>query len=345
MGIVVLFVAVFPNVGAGGKHMFRSEVPGATSEGLVPRIAETAFALWRIYLVFTDPRGSPARRRGHEHLRRGVPRPHHHAVGWVLHPRRVHRGVRQRGHRPDHQRVHDPTSLNFGLYFTAMRTGSMRPFFRSLELKVFMGIVTIATVTITLLILPLHGNNPFQAFRYALFQVGTFASSTGYTTDAYMSYPGPALTIILFLMFVGGMLRLHGGRHQGRADRAHVQAGVGGDPPGASGRPWCGSFAWGAAWWTRAVLADVAAFFGVYMGSLAALVIVGAAVEGVPLPQAFGMALTSLSNMGPTPFYGDADNFVGYSVATKTIFALAMLLGRLEFFTLLALLVPEFWKR
>jgi trk system potassium uptake protein len=81
------------------------------------------------------------------------------------------------------------------------------------------------------------------------------------------------------------------------------------------------------------------------MGSLALLVLAGTAVDGVPIPQAFGMALTCLSNMGPTPFYGAADHFAGYSVATKTIFAFAMLLGRLEFFTLLALLVPEFWKR
>ncbi|MBW2547767.1 MAG: TrkH family potassium uptake protein, partial [Deltaproteobacteria bacterium] len=53
MGIVVLFVAVFPNLGAGGKHLFRGEVPGTTAEGLRPRIAETSFTLWKLYGAFT----------------------------------------------------------------------------------------------------------------------------------------------------------------------------------------------------------------------------------------------------------------------------------------------------
>jgi trk system potassium uptake protein TrkH len=49
--------------------------------------------------------------------------------------------------------------------------------------------------------------------------------------------------------------------------------------------------------------------------------------------------------MGPAPFYQGADNFASYSAASKLIGVAAMLLGRLEFFTLLALLVPAFWRR
>ena len=58
--------------------------------------------------------------------------------------------------------------------------------------------------------------------------------------------------------------------------------------------------------------------------------------------------LTSVSNMGPAPFHDDAglaDNFASYGGATKVFFAGAMLLGRLEFFTLLSLLLPGFWRR
>jgi trk system potassium uptake protein TrkH len=49
--------------------------------------------------------------------------------------------------------------------------------------------------------------------------------------------------------------------------------------------------------------------------------------------------------MGPAPFHIGADNFAGYSAVSKLFFALAMLLGRLEFFTLFALLLPGFWRR
>ena len=55
--------------------------------------------------------------------------------------------------------------------------------------------------------------------------------------------------------------------------------------------------------------------------------------------------LTCLSNMGPAPFYDGSDNFASYSPVAKVFFSLAMLLGRLEFFTLFALLVPDFWRR
>ncbi len=68
-------------------------------------------------------------------------------------------------------------------------------------------------------------------------------------------------------------------------------------------------------------------------------------VEGVPLPTAFGAMLTCLSNMGPAPFHVGPDNFAAYSAGSKLFFSMAMLLGRLEFFTLFALILPGFWRR
>ena len=53
MGIIVLFVAIFPQIGVGAKQLFRSEVPGPMTEGLRPKIKETALALWKIYACMT----------------------------------------------------------------------------------------------------------------------------------------------------------------------------------------------------------------------------------------------------------------------------------------------------
>ena len=53
MGIIVLFVAIFPQIGVGAKQLFRSEVPGPMTEGLWPKIKETALALWKIYACMT----------------------------------------------------------------------------------------------------------------------------------------------------------------------------------------------------------------------------------------------------------------------------------------------------
>jgi trk system potassium uptake protein TrkH len=93
------------------------------------------------------------------------------------------------------------------------------------------------------------------------------------------------------------------------------------------------------------VLADVASFFLIYMGCLAFGLVFVTLVDGVPLPTAFGTMLTCLSNMGPAPFHQGPDNFVAYSAGSKLFFVLAMLLGRLEFFTLFALFLPGFWRR
>jgi trk system potassium uptake protein TrkH len=81
------------------------------------------------------------------------------------------------------------------------------------------------------------------------------------------------------------------------------------------------------------------------MASLAVMTGTATLLDSLPLPAAFGASLSCLSNMGPAPFHVGADNFASYSAATKVVFTLGMLLGRLEFFAVLALLVPGFWRR
>ena len=92
-------------------------------------------------------------------------------------------------------------------------------------------------------------------------------------------------------------------------------------------------------------LTDVVVFFVIYMAALAAMTGTATLLDAIPLPAAFGASLSCLSNMGPAPFHLGDDNFAGYSSTTKVVFTLGMLLGRLEFFAVLALLVPGFWRR
>lgn len=53
MGIIVLFIAVFPRLGVSGSHMLQAESPGPISQRIAPRIAQTAKILWLIYIVIT----------------------------------------------------------------------------------------------------------------------------------------------------------------------------------------------------------------------------------------------------------------------------------------------------
>jgi trk system potassium uptake protein TrkH len=344
MGIVVLFVAVFPSIGAGGKHMFGEEVPGTTVEGLRPRIAETSRVLWQLYVLFTVLVIASL-----------------WALGVSLFEAVCHAfttmstgGFSTRDASIgafDDWRVELllsgfmlVASVNYGLYYAALRGKTLRVFPRSVEFRTYVAIVFTAVIATTIGILPVHGGDLFAAFRYGLFTVATFVSSTGYGTDDYTTYPPSVLWVILTLMFVGGCAGSTAGGI--KIERIVLMAKVVWTELRRSFRPnLVHVVRMGRQIVQPSALTDVVVFFVVYMASLAVMTGTATLLDGLPLPAAFGASLSCLSNMGPAPFHVGADNFASYSSATKFVFTLGMLLGRLEFFALLALLVPGFWRR
>lgn len=344
MGIVVLFVAVFPSVGAGAKHMFKGEVPGTTAEGLKPRIAETSFTLWKLYAGLTLLEAAllvacgmtpfdavchsftTMSTGGFSTLDSSIGGFHNPAVEYVVSVFML------------------LGSLNFALYYAALRFRSLKPFFRSTELKVFVIIVVLATAATTIGILHLHDHDPERAFRMALFQVGTFVSSTGYLTDDYMAYPPAVIAIMLGLMFMGGCSGSTAGGL--KVERVVLMAKQSWSEFRRSFRPSIVQVVrMGRSAVPAEILSDVAVFVGVYVAVIGGGVLFVAAVEGIALPTVFGATLTCLANSGPSVFYDGADNFKAYSDVSKVFFSIVMLLGRLELFTIFALFVPDFWRR
>ena len=343
MGIVVLFVAVFPNLGAGGKHLFRGEVPGTTAEGLRPRIAETSFALWRLYGAFTILEIALLKvlgldlfdavchafttmsTGGFSTLDASVGGFDSAAVEYVIACFML------------------IGSVNYGLYYGLLRSGSWKTLVRNIEFRSYVGIVVIAVVVLTVLNLSVH-DDILTSFRYSFFMVATTISSTGYGTDDYSVYSSTALTVVILLMFVGGCsgstaggIKIERAVLMGKQAIAQIQK---------SFRPATVQLVrMGKVAINNQVLADVGSFFLIYMGCIGAGLLFVTLVEGVPVPTAFGTMLTCLSNMGPAPFHVGPDNFSSYSAGSKLFFSMAMLLGRLEFFTLFALILPGFWRR
>ncbi len=355
MGIVVLFVAVFPNVGVGGKHMFKSEVPGPTAEGLQPRITETSITLWVLYTVLTLAQIAVLMLVGWlEPVREGVPKMD--AFQAVCHALTT---MSTGGFSPLNQSVGAFQSaqiemvisvfmliagINFGLYYGALRKGSVTVFARSTEFRTYLSLVVCSVVLLTLAILDNHHQNPLEALRYATFMVATTITSTGFGTDDYMAYSPAGLAIVLGLMFIGGMSGSTAGgikvsrivllaKSSWRQIRQTVRPSV------------VQTVRMSGASVSDSVLAEVAVFFFVYIGFLGLGTLVITITDDTAVPAAFGAMLTTLSNMGPSPFYEGSDNFASYSVFAKVWFSLAMVLGRIEFFTLLALLLPDFWRR
>ena len=343
MGIVVLFVAVFPNLGAGGKHLFRGEVPGTTAEGLRPRIAETSFALWKLYAALTVLEIVLLKLLGLDLFDAVCHAFTTMSTGGFSTLDSSIGGF----NRPSVEYVIASFmligSVNYGLYYGLIRTGHWRGLVRNIEFRSYVRIVVISVIVLTILNLSVH-DEVLTSFRYSFFMVATTISSTGYGTDDYTAYSSAALAVIVFLMFVGGCsgstaggIKIERAVLMGKQAVAQVQKGF---------RPASVQLVrMGKASISSQVLADVASFFLIYMGCIAFGVLFVTLAEGVPVPTAFGAMLTCLSNMGPAPFHQGPDNFAAYSAGSKLFFALAMLLGRLEFFTLFALILPGFWRR
>ena len=344
MGIVVLFVAVFPNIGAGGKHMFTEEVPGTSSEGLRPRIAETSRVLWQFYAFFTAVEVAVL-----------------YLLDMSLFEALCHAlttmstggfSTRDASIAAFNSVAIELTiagfmligSVNYGLYYAALRGRALRPIFRSVEFQAFVAIVMLSTAVLTVGILENHDHNLFESFRHAIFMVATTISSTGYGTDAYMDYPPSMLMIVLLLMFVGGCAGSTAGGI--KIERIVMMSKVSLAEIRRSYRPnLVHVVRMGRTVVSQDAITDATVFFIVYMVCMGVFSTAVVWIEEISLPTAFGAVLTCLSNMGPAPFHDSADNFAGYSSASKVVFAMAMLLGRLEFFALLSLLVPGFWRR
>ncbi|MDH5492503.1 MAG: hypothetical protein OEY14_11185 [Myxococcales bacterium] len=353
MGIVVLFVAVFPTMGAGGKHMFKGEVPGTTAEGLKPRIAETSFALWKLYALFTlletlvllaipsDPSRGVLGMDLFESIchafttmSTGGFSTRDASVGAYANP----------GIEYTIAIFMLIGSANYGLYYAALRGRDLRVIWRSFEFRVYVGIVLASTLIMTAGNFILHEYDALLSFRKSLFMVATTISSTGYGTDDYTAYASPIFGLMLLLMFVGGCSGSTAGGI--KIERAILLAKQTWSQIRKSFRPSVVEvIKMDRRTVPAQVLADVAAFTFIYFGCLAVGVITIAIADGVPIETSFGAMLTSLSNMGPGPYHLGADNFAAYSGFSKLFFSVAMLLGRLEFFTLFALLVGDFWRR
>jgi trk system potassium uptake protein TrkH len=343
MGIVVLFVAVFPNLGAGGKHLFRGEVPGTTAEGLRPRIAETSFTLWKLYGAFTIIEIALLKVLGLDLFDAVCHAFTTMSTGGFS---TLDSSVGGFNSAPVEYVIACFMligSVNYGLYYGLLRTGSWRTLVRNIEFRWYVGIVLCAVVVLTVLNLSVH-DDLLTSFRYSFFMVATTISSTGYGTDDYSVYSSTALTIVILLMFVGGCsgstaggIKIERAVLMGKQAIAQVQK---------SFRPATVQLVrMGKVAVNNQVLADVGSFFLIYMGCIGFGLLFVTLVEGVPVTTAFGTMLTCLSNMGPAPFHVGPDNFSTYSAGSKLFFAIAMLLGRLEFFTLFALILPGFWRR
>ena len=233
-------------------------------------------------------------------------------------------------------------SMPFVLYLRALR-GNAKPLFRDDQVRLFLLIVIMAILSIAYYRYA-SGVEIGAALRESAFNVVSIITGTGYATADYSAWGPFALIGFFFLMFVGGCAGsttcgIKVFRFQVLFATAVMQIRRLLEPHGVY-----------LAYYNRKpipeeVSASVMAFFFLYALSYVAIA-VGLGLSGVDFLTAASGAATAISNVGPGlgPTIGPAGTFATLPEQAKWLLSAGMLLGRLELFTVIVLLIPSFWR-
>ncbi len=344
MGIIVLAVAILPMLGVGGMQLYRAETPGPMKDDkLTPRITETAKALWYIYLGLTVACAlaywlagmSLFDAIGHSFTTVAIGgfSTHDASMGYFNNPLVEVVAVV----------FMTLAGINFALHFRAWHRLSIKHYLADAELRTYLMLLVIISI-IASIYLYLSGTYTglMESVRHGVFQTVSISTTSGFTTTGYHDWPLFLPVLLLFSSFIGGCAGSTGGGlkvirvlllfKQGMREIArlvHPSAVV---PIKIGGKPL-----------SDRVVDAVWGFFATYVAVFAVLMLALMAT-GLDQATAFSAMAASINNLGPglgdvALHYGDISN------AAKWTLCLAMLLGRLEIFTLLVLLSPSFWRK
>jgi trk system potassium uptake protein TrkH len=343
MGIIVLAVAVLPMLGVGGMQLYRAEMAGPVKDSkLTPRITETAKALWYIYLGLTIACGVSYYYAGmnvfdaichaFSTVAIGGFSTHDASMGYFASPLINSIAIV----------FMFIAGINFSLHFLAWRGKSLKGYLSDPECRTYArGIFGLSIVVTAYLYFSGEYATFGETVSEGLFQVVSIATTTGYTTSDFSAWPGALPVMLLFASFVGGCAGSTGGGmkvmrvllvyRQGVREikrlvhpSAEIPVKLGGQtvPP--------------------RVIDSVWGFFAVYVVVFVVMMVILLA-DGLDQVTAFSAIAASLNNLGPG--LGEVSaGFGSLSDLSKWVCVIAMLLGRLEIFTLLVLISRSFWQ-
>lgn len=343
MGIIVLAVAILPMLGVGGMQLYRAETPGPMKDTkLTPRITETARALWLIYLGLTVACIAAyllagmslfdAVAHGFSVVATGGFSTHDASLGWF-----------------DSPLIEAITIVfmlaggaSFTLHFLVFRARRPALYWRDGEFRAYLLILAGVALVATLYLWVYGHYATFGgAARRAAFHFVSFMTSTGFTTTAFDQWPGALPLALVLIGFVGGcagstsggmkvmrwlLLYNQGVREVKRL--VHPAAEI----PVRLGQSVVPQRVIDAVW---GFCVTYIIIFGVLL-----LLLVGSGLDQV---TAFSALASSINNMGPGLGLVVTD-FTGVNDFAKWVCTMAMLVGRLEVFTLLVLVSPVFWR-
>jgi trk system potassium uptake protein len=342
IGIIVMGVAILPMLRVGGMQLVRAE-SSDLSEKILPRAAQIASAIGLIYLGFTLLCA---------------------ALYWWA------------GMTPFDAAAHSMTTiatggfstidasiggfgspaidtiaivfmilgaLPFVLYIQAAN-GQLRPLYADTQVRWFFGILIVFVASIALWLALVENYAPLDAFRYAAFNVVSLITTTGFASTDYGLWGTFPVAALFFLMAVGGCTGSTSGGI--KIFRFAVLHAVASNQFARLIRPH-GVF---VSTFNRRPLPEAAAVsvmaFVFLFGLSFAIVAIALSALGLDYLTAMSAAITAVANVGPGlgPVVGPAGTFASLPESAKWLLSAAMLIGRLELFTVLVLFAPAFWR-
>lgn len=347
-GIVMVFVILFPT---GGRNLFRSEVPGIAREAGLARVRDSAIGLMRVYLAMSALQVLLLLALG---------------LSWFDALVHTFATISTGGFSPYGQSVAAfgswavqllivgfmfAAGINFGLYDQLLRVGpsrGIRRFLGSIEVRVFAALVLGSTLLVGAAVwiaaVPDARESPARALLDSGFSVVSILTTTGFATADFDTWPQLARVWLMILAVIGGCAGSTAGGLKVVRLVVVAKAALLGIRRFVRPRGVYGVHLDGQQLEEGAVL-SISGFFVLWV-----LVFLSATVSmaafGIDLESSATAVIATLNNVGPgLGAVGPSQHFGGLPEPVKLLLSLCMILGRLEFYAVVALFIPSFWRR
>lgn len=342
MGVLVFVMVVTSLDDKGSMHLMRAEVPGPEADKLVPKARETAKLLYAMYLALTVVEiifllaggmnlydsiihsFSTAGTGGFANHNSSVAYYNSAYIDGVITVFMILFGI------------------NFNMYFLLL-IRDVKSVWKNEEVRAYLGIIAAATLVITCNVLTIY-KEPLKAFRYSVFQVASIITTTGFATADYNLWPELSKCILLLIMVIGACAGSTGGGVKvsrflilWKSILKQVKGML--HPKSVNVVKVNGKKI------SNETLQGVYAYFSAYVFVFGISVLL-VALDNFDFATTISGVLTTLSNVGPgISRVGPVENFQSFSVLSKIVFSMDMLIGRLEIFPFLMICSPGFWRK
>ena len=344
MGIIVLFVALLPELGPGARFLYKLEVPGPTAETLRPRVRDTASSLWKIYLLLSGAQVVLLL-----------------FAGLGLYDALTHTfaTLSTGGFSPRNDSVAAFGSplvesiivvfmilagANFSLYY-GLRRYRGRNLVRDPEFRIYIGIVLAISLLVTWDLMVEGGyQHPGRAFLDSIFQVASIVTTTGFASADFDTWPDVSRILLVGLMFVGGCAGSTAGGQKVMRMVIGLKTAFREVRLIFSPSTVLSVFVGGKAV-PETVVRSVVSFFILYITTWGFGVVL-LTIGGADLETSATASIATLGNIGPgLADVGPTANFAFFSPWQKLVMVMLMWLGRLEVYAIAAVLTVAFWRR